>query len=72
MTDDIDKNATMDEAEMVDDMDKKADLDDADLAKVTAAADAKQLRYRLDEYLAITIGVGAVLILWFLQWMGLY
>lgn len=57
---------------MTDDIDKKADLDDADLEKVVAAADAKQLRYRLDEYIAITVGVTAVLILWLLQWLGLY
>ena len=72
MTDDIDKKANMDEAEPTEDMDKKAGPSDADLAKVAAAADAKQARYRLDEYLAITIGVGATLILWFLQWLGLY
>jgi hypothetical protein len=57
---------------MTDDIDKKADMDDADLQKVVAAAEAKQLRYRLDEYIAITIGVSSVLILWLLQWLGLY
>ena len=57
---------------MTDDIDKKAGLDEADLEKVVAAAEAKQLRYRLDEYIAITIGVSSVLILWLLQWLGLY
>jgi hypothetical protein len=57
---------------MTDDIDKKADMDDADLQKVVAAAEAKQERYRLDEYIAITIGVTSVLILWLLQWLGLY
>lgn len=57
---------------MTDDIDKKADLDDADMEKVVAAAEAKQERYRLDEYIAITIGVTSVLILWLLQWLGLY
>ncbi len=57
---------------MTDDIDKKTDMDDADMEKVVAAAEAKQLRYRLDEYIAITIGVSSVLILWLLQWLGLY
>jgi len=50
---------------MTDDIDKKADPDDADLAKVVAAAEAKQERYRLDEYIAITIGISSVLILFY-------
>ncbi|MBW2260070.1 MAG: hypothetical protein JRF18_06415 [Deltaproteobacteria bacterium] len=57
---------------MTDDIDKKTDMDDADMEKVVAAAEAKQERYRLDEYIAITIGVTSVLILWLLQWLGLY
>ena len=72
MTEDMDKKADLDKVELPDDMDKEAGLDVEDLAKVAAAAEAKQARYRLDEYVAITIGISAVLILWFLQWLGLY
>ena len=64
---------------MTDDMDKKVDLDeveveedDAERQNVLAAAEAKQLRHRLDEYVAMVIGIGAVLILWLLQYLGLY
>ena len=64
---------------MTDDIDKKADLDEVELAeeeaerqKVLATAEAKQLRHRLDEYVAMAIGIGAVLILWLLQFLGLY
>jgi hypothetical protein len=57
---------------MTDDIDKKADLDDAELKKVTATAEAKQLRHRVDEYIAMVIAIGAVLILWLLQSLGLY
>ncbi len=45
---------------------------DADLQKVERESAAKQLRHRLDEYIAIILGVGSVLFLWFLQAMGLY
>jgi hypothetical protein len=57
---------------MTDDIDKKADLDDAELKKVAATAEAKQLRHRVDEYIAMVIALGAVLILWLLQSLGLY
>ncbi|MEI7670772.1 MAG: hypothetical protein WCK00_01530 [Deltaproteobacteria bacterium] len=57
---------------MTDDIGKKADLDDAELKKVAAAAEAKQLRHRLDEYVAMVIAIGAVLTLWLLQSLGLY
>jgi hypothetical protein len=43
-----------------------------DLRKVQAESLKKSARHRLDEYIAIILGVGAVLILWFLQEMGLY
>jgi len=45
---------------------------DADLQKVERESAAKQTRHRLDEYIAIILGVGSVLLLWFLQAMGLY
>ena len=64
MTDDMDKKADLDEIEV--------DEDEAERQKVLAAAEAKQLRHRLDEYVAMAIGIGAVLILWLLQYLGLY
>ena len=45
---------------------------DADLQKVERESAAKQLRHRIDEYIAMILGVGSVLLLWFLQAMGLY
>jgi hypothetical protein len=48
------------------------EVSEAELKKVEASAAAKQLRHRLDEYVAIILGVGAVLVLWFLQIMGVY
>jgi hypothetical protein len=43
-----------------------------DLKKVEAEALKKSLRHRMDEYIAIVLGLGAVLLLWLLQGMGLY
>jgi hypothetical protein len=43
-----------------------------DLKKVEAEALKKALRHRADEYIAIALGVGAVLLLWLFQAMGLY
>ena len=43
-----------------------------ELKKVEAAAEEKQRRHRVDEYLAMIIALGAVVILWFLQYLGLY
>jgi hypothetical protein len=57
---------------MTDDIDKKAELDEAELKKVVATAEAKQLRHRLDEYVAMVIAIGAVMILWLLQTLGFY
>jgi hypothetical protein len=57
---------------MTDDIDKKGKMDDEDLKKVLATAEAKQLRHRVDEYIAMVIALGAVFILWFLQFLGLY
>jgi hypothetical protein len=45
---------------------------DEDLKKVEAEALKKALRHRLDEYIAIGLGLGAVLICWLLQEMGFY
>ena len=55
----------------MEEMDKKKALEE-DLKKVAAEAMKKSVRHRLDEYIAIVLGVGAVLFLWFLQWIGLY
>ncbi len=43
-----------------------------DLRKVEFDAMKKSVRHRLDEYIAIVLGLGAVLLLWFLQQIGLY
>ena len=43
-----------------------------DLKKVERESMAKALRHRLDEYIAIGLGLGTVLLLWFLQAIGLY
>ena len=43
-----------------------------DLKKVEATADAKQRRHRVDEYMAMIIALGAVAVLWFLQYLGFY
>lgn len=43
-----------------------------DLKKVERESMAKAMRHRLDEYIAIVLGLGTVLILWFLQAIGLY
>ena len=45
---------------------------DEDLKKVEMESIRKALRHRLDEYLALVLGVGAVLLLWLLQELGLY
>ena len=58
---------------MADDIEKKEDLDeDEDLKKVQAQAEAKQMRHRLDEYIAMVIAISAVFILWLLQFVGVY
>ena len=43
-----------------------------DLKKVERESKAKAMRHRLDEYIAIVLGLGTVLLLWFLQALGLY
>ncbi len=53
------------------DLDKEKALEE-DLKKVQAEAMKKSVRHRLDEYIAMVLGVGAVLLLWFLQAIGLY
>ena len=57
---------------MADDIEKKGEMSDEDLKKVQAQAEAKQMRHRVDEYIAMVIAISAVFILWFLQVIGLY
>ena len=57
---------------MADDIDKNEGQNDDDLEKVKEKAELKQLRHRVDEYMAMIIALTAVLILWFLQYLGLY
>jgi hypothetical protein len=57
---------------MTDDIEKNGALSEEDLAKVAAAAEKKQLRHRVDEYMAMVIALGAVFVLWLLQYLGLY
>ena len=51
---------------------KKIEVDEEDQKKVLATAEAKQMRHRVDEYIAMVIAISAVFILWFLQFVGLY
>ena len=57
---------------MADDIEKKGEMSDEDLKKVQAQAEAKQMRHRVDEYIAMVIAISAVFILWFLQFVGVY
>ena len=57
---------------MTDTIDNNQDLSAEDLKKVEAKADEKQRRHRVDEYMAMIIALGAVAILWFLQYLGFY
>ena len=57
---------------MADDIDKNEGQHEGDLDKVKEAAEKKQLRHRVDEYVAMIIALTSVLILWFLQYLGLY
>ena len=56
---------------MTDEIEKGEDRTE-DLKKVEQSAATKQMRHRADEYLAIVLGVGAVLLLWLFQAIGLY
>ena len=51
---------------------KKEELLEEDLKKVEADALKKAMRHRMDEYLAMVLGVGTVLLLWLLQEIGFY
>ncbi len=53
------------------DLDKENAFEE-DLKGIEAEATKKAIRHRLDEYIAMILGIGAVLLLWFLQSIGLY
>jgi hypothetical protein len=57
---------------MADTIDRNQDQGAEDLRKVEATADEKQRRHRVDEYMAMIIALGAVAVLWFLQYLGFY
>jgi hypothetical protein len=57
---------------MADDIEKKEGMSDEEQKKVLATAESKQRRHRVDEYIAMVIAIGAVFLLWFLQFIGLY
>jgi len=57
---------------MADDIDKNEGQPYDDLQKVAEAAESKQTRHRVDEYVAMIIALSAVFILWLLQFAGLY
>jgi hypothetical protein len=50
----------------------KEKLLEEDLIKVEVESATKSLRHRMDEYIAIVLGLGTVLLLWILQAIGLY
>lgn len=57
---------------MAETIDENQEQSIEELKKVEAAADKKQLRHRADEYMSMIIALGAVAILWFLQYLGFY
>jgi hypothetical protein len=50
----------------------KEQMLEEDIKKVEIESMKKAIRHRLDEYIAIALGLGAVLILWLFQELGLY
>jgi hypothetical protein len=55
----------------MDELNKEKALEE-DLKKVEADALKKAMRHRADEYIAIVLGLGSVLLLWLLQEIGFY
>jgi hypothetical protein len=55
----------------MEELNKEQVLED-DLKKVEAESMKRAIRHRLDEYIAIVLGLGAVLLLWLLQELGFY
>lgn len=56
---------------MAEDIEGKEDLEE-EREKTRAQTEAKMLRSRVNDYLAIILALSTVFLLWFLQWMGLY
>ncbi len=57
------------------DKEKDTDLDiekQKKLQEGKALAETQLLRGRVNDYVAIVLAVGTVILLWFLQWLGLY
>lgn len=59
-------------AEVIESIKDNGAADEAELARVKAESEAKLMRHRLDDYLAIILGVGSALILWILQMLDVY
>jgi hypothetical protein len=57
---------------MAENIETKRELSAEEQKKVLATAEAKQMRHRVDEYIAMVIAISAVFILWFLQFIGIY
>ena len=51
---------------------RAAEVFDEDLAKVREQSEKKLQRHRVDDYVAMILAVGAVFILWVLQFLGVY
>ena len=51
---------------------RAAEVFDADLTKVREQSEKKLQRHRVDDYVAMILAVGAVFILWVLQFLGVY
>jgi hypothetical protein len=51
---------------------RAAEAFDEELRKVREQSEKKLQRHRVDDYVAIILAVGAVFILWLLQFAGVY
>ncbi|MBW2031241.1 MAG: hypothetical protein JRJ31_19455 [Deltaproteobacteria bacterium] len=43
-----------------------------EIEEARAETQTQMLKARVNDYLAIILAVGTVILLWFLQWMGFY
>jgi len=59
-------------AEIKDERFVDSEIDKEELEMVQAQTDAKMMRHRLDDYVAMILGIGVCVLLWILQAMGLY
>ncbi|MBW2065719.1 MAG: hypothetical protein JRJ03_12435 [Deltaproteobacteria bacterium] len=51
---------------------EKKGISEEEREKAKAETEAQMLKTRVNDYLAIILAVGTVILLWFLQWMGFY